>query len=433
MKKFLFLAVQIIAILIFLLFLIANSFIISFEIKDFIYSFSSSYLFILVILIFVIIFFIQSLYFKSRFAFSNFLMLKKNSQKEKGYNSFVNGMLALANKDYKKASIESKLVSNYLKGDPSLSMLLKSEVLKVNKNYSELNILYEEMTKSKSMENLGYRGLMEQYLSSQDYHHAFIYGEKLFNNNPFIEKIYDTLVNIIVKTNNWQQLVFLTDKAYEKKIIDKKIFQENKSIAFYEIARIKRLSDSVEAINYIEKAISLRKSFPPYINLYLDMLIEEKKYFYVKKYLKKTWNDNAHPEYRSIFIKLSESMGVKINEITDFVIGSYNQNEETKILSVLSAIYDKEWDQARNNIKSLLGPQPTQEVCLLMARIEQEESNDLQKYNSWMFRSKSGLVSHMWVCSVSDKPQSKWSTISSSGYFNSLVWKKSMATNIPII
>ena len=99
----------------------------------------------------------------------------------------------------------------------------------------------------------------------------------------------------------------------------------------------------------------------------------------------------------------------------------------------MSAIYDKEWDQARNNIKSLLGPQPTQEVCLLMARIEQEESNDLQKYNSWMFRSKSGLVSHMWVCSVSDKPQSKWSTISSSCYFNSLVWKKSMATNIPII
>ena len=65
------------------------------------------------------------------------------------------------------------------------------------------------MIKYKKTENLGYRGLMEQFLRSQDYHHAFIYGEKLFNNNPYIEKIYDTLVNIVVKTNNWQQLIII--------------------------------------------------------------------------------------------------------------------------------------------------------------------------------------------------------------------------------
>ena len=87
------------------------------------------------------------------------------------------------------------------------------------------------MIKSEPTMNLGFRGLMEQYLKAQDYHHAFIYGEKLFNNNPYIEKIYDTLVNIIAKTNNWQQLLLLSDKAYSKKIIDKNTYSENKSIA----------------------------------------------------------------------------------------------------------------------------------------------------------------------------------------------------------
>ena len=47
--------------------------------------------------------------------------------------------------------------------------------------------------KSKKTEALGYRGLMENNLINEDYHHAFLYGEKLFNLNPKIEKLYDTL------------------------------------------------------------------------------------------------------------------------------------------------------------------------------------------------------------------------------------------------
>ena len=151
----------------------------------------------------------------------------------------------------------------------------------------ELNKIYEEMIKSEPTMNLGFRGLMEQYLKAQDYHHAFIYGEKLFNNNPYIEKIYDTLVNIIAKTNNWQQLILLSDKAYSKKIIDKNTYSENKSIALYEISKVKQLSDPKDATSLMKKALNLRKNFPPYIKLYLELLTQQKEYNIAKKYFKK--------------------------------------------------------------------------------------------------------------------------------------------------
>ena len=63
------------------------------------------------------------------------------------------------------------------------------------------------MIKNKNTETLGYKGLMEQNIKKQDYHHAFIYGEKLFELNPYIEKIYPTLTNIIAKTKNWNQIM----------------------------------------------------------------------------------------------------------------------------------------------------------------------------------------------------------------------------------
>ena len=40
------------------------------------------------------------------------------------------------------------------------------------------------MLKNPNTNLLGLRGLMEQNLRSEDYHHASIYGEKLFQLNP---------------------------------------------------------------------------------------------------------------------------------------------------------------------------------------------------------------------------------------------------------
>ena len=51
-------------------------------------------------------------------------------------------MVALANKDFIKAVAETKKVTKYFK-DESLSLLLKSETLKIEKKYDKLNDVYE--------------------------------------------------------------------------------------------------------------------------------------------------------------------------------------------------------------------------------------------------------------------------------------------------
>ena len=107
-------------------------------------------------------------------------------------------MISIANKDYTNASKSYKKMKIYLKDNPSLSLLLKSEVYKVERKIPELTNVYQTMIKSKT-ESLGYRGLMEQNLNNEDYHHAFLYGERLFNINPNIKKLYQTLIYICEK------------------------------------------------------------------------------------------------------------------------------------------------------------------------------------------------------------------------------------------
>ena len=429
MVKFFFIIFQVIIILLLVLFITKNEFVVTFEINDFAYSFPSSYFLIILIVFLVLVFILQSFYFKTKFRFSNIKINYRLKKKEKGYNSFVNGMIALANKDYKKAIVESSNISNYLDDNPALSLLLKSQILKVEKKYEELNIVYEAMTKNIKTENLGYRGLMEQYLKAQDYHHAFIYGEKLFYKNPYIEKIYDTLVNIVAKTNNWQQLLNITDKALAKKIINKKTYQENKSISFYEIAKIKQFAEIYESISYVKKALNLRKNFPPYVKLYLELLIQNKNYNLAKKILRKAWKENPHPEYKSTILLLAKNLQIEITDFVKSIVGNSYQDEETKILIVEASIANKNWDIARKQIKDLIDIQPKKEICLLMAKIEEGDTHDIQKINSWTMRSQHGAENNIWVCLISNQTQLEWSALSSGGYFNSLNWQKPILLN----
>ncbi len=424
MFRILSITVQTSIILILVLAVFNNSFIISFEIKDFIYSVSSTYIFIPLLIFFVLIFLLQTFYFKTKFSFSKFIAIKKLQNKEKGYNAFVSGMIALANKDYKRAILESKKISNHLDDNPSLALLLKSEIFKVEKKYDELSVVYEDMSKNKHTENLGYRGMMEQYLRAQDYHHAFIYGERLFNNNPFIEKIYDTLVSIIAKTNNWQQLLIISDRAFSKKIIDKKVYEENKSIGFFEIAKIKQLSEIEESLKYMQKALKFRKNFPPYIKLYINLLIQNKNYNLAKKSIKKAWNELPHAEYKESILSLAAHLEIEMLELVEYIAGTSYKNEESIILMVEAFVESKKWDDARNQIKDLLDVRPKKEVCLLMAKIEEGDSGDVQKINAWTQRAKDGAANNIWICTISKKSQQTWSSVSEAGYFNSLEWRQ---------
>ena len=422
MLRFLIISLQLILLLSITFFLISNSFNIFFDIGDLSYNFSSNLLVIAFVVLILTVVLINFIYFKTKFVFQKYSYVKKLTRTQKGYDFFVESMIALLNKDNKSATNSARKMKGILKEDTSLNLLLQSEILKIEKKFDELNNVYDLMIKNNKTKTLGYRGLMEQSLKQQDYHHAFIYGEKLFLLNPKIDKLYQTLLNIIAKTKNWNQLINITDRAYSNKIIKKEEANENKSIALYEIAKIKMKSDFKEAIKLIEKAISLKGNFSPYIKLYTQILFTNNNNFKALKVLKKYWNQTPNSLLRlSITEVLKEN---KINEI-EFIqrlISKNQNNEESKKILIDFAIYFNNWSVARDNIKGLIGSNPSREICLFMSKIELGEFNDIQKSEGWKLRANNTGSDYYWVCKITNNPQKNWSALSDSGYFNSLEW-----------
>ncbi len=413
---------QLLLLIIALTLIFTNPFIISLDIKNLKYSFSSNLLAIIFIIFIFLLYLVFYLFFRSRLALGQFLLKNKYKKIEKGYLYFVDAMIAVANKDNKTALKSHKKMTTFLKDDPSLSLLLKSEVLKIEKKFPELNNVYEDMINSKKTETLGYRGLMEQNLMNHDYHHAFLYGEKLFSLNPNIEKLYDTLIFIAAKTKNWNQLIVLSDKAFSHKLISKNDLNNNKSIGFYEIARIKYDSDIKEALKCILKAIELKKNFPPYINLHLEIIANLKDKKYLGKLIKKYWILNPDSSLRSTITKIIKKYNLSDIKFVNDLIKNNANLEESKKLLIYFAIKNLSWDIARENIIGIIGANPSREVCYFMSDIELGENNDKQKSDAWVMRAENTSPDNAWVCRITNKSQEEWSSLSASGNYNSLVW-----------
>ena len=417
---------QFLILIIALTFIFTNPFIVSLDIGNLKYSFSSNLFAVVFISFIFLLYLVFYLFFRSRLSLGKYFLKNKYNKIEKGYLHFVDAMIAVANKDNKTALKSHKKMVSYLKDDPSLSLLLKSEVLKIEKKFPELNNVYEDMIKSKKTETLGYRGLMEQNLRNQDYHHAFLYGEKLFSINPNIEKLYDTLIFIAAKTKNWNQIILLSDKAFSNKIISKNDLNENKSIGFYEIAKIKFDSDIKDALKNILKAIELKKNFAPYVKLHLEITAALNDKRNLKKLIKKYWSLNPSSLLRSIIIKILND-----NDLTDIkfineIIKNNAGEEESKKLLIYFAIKNLKWDIARENIIGMIGSNPSKDICYFMSDIELGENNDKQKSDAWIMRAENAKLENSWICRITNQSQEEWSSLSDSGNYNSLVWSSPM-------
>ena len=426
MYRFSIFVLQFLLLIIALTFIFTNPFIVSLDIGNLKYSFSSNLFAVVFISFIFLLYLVFYLFFRSRLSLGKYFLKNKYNKIEKGYLHFVDAMIAVANKDNKTALKSHKKMVSYLKDDPSLSLLLKSEVLKIEKKFPELNNIYEDMIKSKKTETLGYRGLMEQNLRNQDYHHAFLYGEKLFSINPNIEKLYDTLIFIAAKTKNWNQIILLSDKAFSNKIISKNDLNENKSIGFYEIAKIKYDSDIKDSLKNILKALDLKKNFSPYVKLHLEIVAALNDKRNLKKLIKKYWSSNPSSLLRSIIIKIlndNDLTDIKfINEIIKNNVGE----EESKKLLIYFAIKNLKWDIARDNIIGMIGSSPSKDICYFMSEIELGENNDKQKSDAWIMRAENAKLENSWICRITNQSQEEWSSLSNSGNYNSLVWSSPM-------
>ena len=114
MYRIIIFTIQLLILLTILTFIFSNPFIISLDINNLKYTFSSNILFGILIFLLFLIYISNYFIFKSRMSLKKYFINNKFKRIEKGYQHFVDGMISIANKDYTNASKSYKKMKIYL-------------------------------------------------------------------------------------------------------------------------------------------------------------------------------------------------------------------------------------------------------------------------------------------------------------------------------
>ena len=139
--------------------------------------------------------------------------------------------------------------------------------------------------------------------------------------------------------------------------------------------------------------------------------------------MNKVWENFPHLDLKNEIELLAKSLKISFYELAKFITKGSPSVFESKILLSESLIENEKWEDAKKHLEPLLEHKPPKIVCLLMAKIEEGETNDPQRIDSWVNRSNFGKLNKIWICKISNISQPYWTAVSNGGYFNSLIWK----------
>ena len=113
MLRFSFILIQFIVLLIIVTWAIQNSKSVSFSFNDIIVTTSTSIFIIGLLVIIIVALLLQRFIFFLKQSSQKYKFYRERSIHQKGYNAFLQGIVAIANKDFKKATLESKNIDKY--------------------------------------------------------------------------------------------------------------------------------------------------------------------------------------------------------------------------------------------------------------------------------------------------------------------------------
>ena len=421
MKKLIFLTLQILILIIIVLWVISSNQKVDFFWKGIIFTSNASFFISILIFLVVVALIIQRIYLYFRQTPKRIKDNLKINKYKKGINSIVKAIAALSNNDDRELIAQSKRIENYLEDNP-INLIIKAEAARKKKQFALAEENYNKMLTNPDIKIIGLKGLLEQNLRTQDYHHALIYAEQIYQINSKLDWIYETILQIIIKTKNWQKLIEINNDAKSKKIISKFLQNKSNAVALYEISLIKEGVSIEESIKLLEQAINFRPNFPPFIKKIVSLLIENNQISKAKKILFKAWSNDPHPSYFDEIMILSEKEGNKIEKIVNELIRTNSKNYESIIVKIKAKIIEKNFDEAKKIISPLLSSRPNKTICELMSKVEMGISGNLSKANSWLGRANFGNYEKTWVCKNTGLYQKEWTSITKEGHFDSLEW-----------
>ncbi len=322
--------------------------------------------------------------------------LAKERKKESGIKALNEGYIALLSGDGERARKMAKLAKEKLMQNNAAKLLEARADLMIG-NMAGARENYRALIADPNTSLAALHGLFEQAKAQNNEDAAFNFASKAFSLAPNSVWAQQALFRGLTKEKQWQKALNIVQRQIANSPAEKT--RKNRKLAILHTAIAKDLeeSDPFSALHHVKIALKLLPNFVPAALIGAQVHINKNEQRKASSLLRRVWNNTHHPHIALLYINAQPGISsIEKLKRAKQIIDENSNNEQDALILANSAIEAFEWSYARKILQPFLDD-PTQNMCLAMAKIEEGQNNDEVKAKYYLSKAVHARRDKIWV------------------------------------
>ncbi len=291
----------------------------------------------------------------------------------KAKRALSDGLIAAEGGDAGSASKSAKRAEHLAQTDPAerkLTLLLQARAAEANKEWSEAEHAYSDLSREKGAELAGLRGLAAAAVQRGDYHGAETHARKALELKTKAKWPFSTLFELQTKSGDWNGANDTLLIGEKRGFIDMESARRRRAVLTTAEADRQRLNDAETAEKLALDATRIAPSFPPAALLAARLQMAAGKTGKAVSTIEGAWRIRPHPALALLWrdLKPGETEDVRANRLEK--LAEVNPtHRESRILLVEAAIGKQQWLKASEILTALMDQGVTTRLASLMEAV----------------------------------------------------------------
>jgi HemY protein len=334
----------------------------------------------------------------------------------RGRKALTGGLAAVASGDAEAARRLSRQTEASIV-DPVLSHLLTAEALILSGENDAAESQFELLLGREDTRVIGHRGLIEVALARGDWARAYSRARQAratMAKSPWLATL---LVDLAARAGDLEEARITLDHAVRTRLITGAEAQRRQTALWTAQAlRLEKDGNAAQALVLAEKALGEDPGFVPAAVVAARLNCRDDRSKTAERLLQRAWALETHPELVQAWRGIAEGGDAPALALWMKRLAEARNGHPGAALAYAEAAIDARlWAEARRVLEPVAATLPTAEAgraCLLLGRLEREETGNLTAAVAWYERASTGCVpgSH-WTCHACGHPPLSWSEI----------------------
>ena len=349
----------------------------------------------------------------------------RENRRRRGYNALSQGMVAVAAGDPEEARRWARK-AEVLMEEPPLTLLLAAQAAQLNGDDQAAKRYFQAMLEREETRFMGLRGCLMQALREGDKPAALDYVRQAQAMRPKTPWVLSAMIELSEATGDLPGAERAIRQAARHKVLTSQESQRKRAVVLLERALAARAARRAEeAIKLAREAQKLEQGLVPATVLLVELLVAAGRVREAARTIERAWPAQPHPALARAYRATQPEVDVleRIAQVKKLTAAAPEHCESLVALAE-AALEAQLWGEARKHLAKAAGGQPTERICRLMARLEEQEHGDAAKARSWLMRAADAPSDPAWVCDTCGALAERWAPhCGACNTFDSLTWR----------